>query len=348
MSRGHDLKDGISLISIASPASHLQVLMSCEEKNEYSQTVPLYVLDEIFGYSYKDFIKKFLETASEDEKIESILAIRESIISVRKQWEAWGKDRGENQILYFTPIPGLKARLRVRFQGDAYSWEAEEDGSTHRDGILRRVLLSCIEDIKKDSRKGLEPAVFSFIHLLFSLPNVTEKRRVVLDCSLLTSMIKNTFGIKVNASKLAKDLSSGFLFGGSSGDVTLAEKMDVKNVHLQCTLSPKHIFTKDEAEEYEKRNGELTRCLLGSCSTSDKSRYASFDKVVGPKIYLRDDIGMYYPPTFVLRLFHYTSIRKIEGKIFGPYATNEWVTKHALPKFAIALMRLHSPELFSE
>jgi hypothetical protein len=345
-------KQDTSLLAVVSPSSYLTICAEPENNQNFS-IVPLRTLDEVFHqygrFGREHLARAFLAKASEDDKISVILRKaeqrRKEIPLGYDAWESWSKTKTYGDLISFAPIPGLGATVQVEYLGDAYRWsarDAKEDRNERAGGnFLRSLIETCIKDEESSSHFEGPLTPIKDINIFFTLPVNEESKDVVLDVGVLASIIRSVFKIKVNVRSLTQYLVNTFSSGHFHDRAVLSEGNDERGLAIQCTLTGRNAYTNAEIEDMTTRNHRSwEEYVMTGCSFDGLPRLAALCKVIGSKIYFDKRVGSGYPPEIRLRIYAYHHHQ------IGVYAQQELLRNNLLPKFALAIARLHRPDIF--
>jgi hypothetical protein len=351
------IKQDTSLLAVVSPSSYLTICAEPENNQNFSM-VPLQTLHGVFHkygrFGREHLVRTFLAKASDDDRVKAILRSDnergEKVPPGYDAWESWLKTKTHADEVSFAPIPGFGATVQVEYLGDAYRWSTHDaqDGNKRAGGsFLRSLIEACIKDEERDSHFEGPPTPVKDIEIFFTLPTNEESQYVVLDVGVLASIIRSVFKIKVNVRSLTQSLANSFSSGSFHDRAALSDGNDERGLAVQCTLTGRNAYTNAEIEDMTTRNNRSwEKYVITGCSFDSLPRRAALRKVVGSKIYFDRSVGSGYPPEIRLRI--YTSYRQVKTvQPLGVYAQQELLRNNLLPKFALAIARLHRPDLFA-
>lgn len=344
------------LLTFASPSSYVTVYSEKMSCSNY-QTVPVKVFDDLFGpwsrINREHLVRIFLEKASDEDKIAAVLKkplkTEEKAVLSYESWESWQKTKKFGESISFAPVPGFGTVIDVVYLGDAYQWRVRDIPGNRRAGemFLQSIIESCIKDLESDSRFEKLPEPVEDIHVFFSLPVVKDKQDTVLDVGVLADIIRSVFKIKVNAKVLTKSLVASFLSGRFDDRAQLCEGESEKGLSVQCILTGKNAYTSGQIGEMTSRNNRnWHEYSMSGCSFDTIPRLAAFSKVLGSKIYFNGRVGDGEPPEMCLRIFVYSHRSANLYTPLGVYAQQELLRNDLLPRFALAIAKLHRPDIF--
>lgn len=346
-----DLTPDTTLLSAASPSSYVRVFADPNTNSNYS-IVPLKILENVLSdwgrYGKEGLVKIFLECSSIDDKRKVIF--RDVVGDGYDTWKKFLDSRSYGDSVSFEPIPGLGANVDIDFLGDAYRWGVSDTRGGNRTSkdLLRRIIEKRIQEESDESRFDVFPQVpFENIEMFFTVPTIESDGHIVLDVCDFMAILRSVFLIKLNARDFAKKLVKGFLSGNFSDKVNLNEGDEYKGLTIQCMLTGKNAYTEDQVKEMTSRNNRSWEEYVSSgCSFDENPRLASLRKVIGSKIYFHRWVGCAYPIEFRLRIFVSNYIRKSCKDHIGAYAQQEFLKNDLIPKFGLAIARLHRPDIF--
>lgn len=353
--RSHKLDT--TLLAVASPSSYVSVWAEPDNLNPNYQIVPLKTLENVFyrhgRLGRENLVRTFLAQASEEDKISVVLGEGEAEVNGKEvplgydAWESWLKTKQHGDEILFEPIPGFGATIEVEYLGDAYRWTTRDSRSGRAGGsFLRRIIEKCVKDEETRSSYEQPPTPVKDISIFFTLPKVEEGRQIILDVGQLASIIRSVFDIRVDTRALTKSLAESFSSGSRHDRSVLCNGNDERGLAVQGILTGRNAYTDAQIKEMTTSNNRSwEEYVMSGCSFETLPRLAALQKVSGSKIYFNSSVGSGDAPEIELRI--YTSYRQVNKKqSIGVYAQQELLRERILPKLALAIARLHRPDIF--